>query len=322
MSCLCSGILFADIACYPISHNPQEGELVPTEKIELNLGGCASNAAFALAKLGAPVTLAGCVSDDALSDFVVRAVSVPLINSDFLQRVPGMCPGTAMHINVQNQDRRFITTTGANDKFIFDDTLFDFVKTAAPNPAGRKVLYIGGFFMLRGLENLRSIEFLQAAREHGWTIVLDVVLNGQRDYWHILEPFLPLADFFMPNEHEGEKITGCADPYEQAKVFRNVGAKTVIITQGSVGTLCFSDADNFRSGVYPIEYISGSGSGDAFCAGFIAAQLEGLDLRNAVRWGSAVGASSVRGISTTGTVFNREELLTFLGKHELVFEDI
>lgn len=322
MSCLCSGILFADIACYPISHNPLEGELVPTEKIELNLGGCASNTAFDLARLGVPVTLAGCVSDDGLSDFIVKTVSVPLVDSSYLQRVSGLCPGTAMHINVQNQDRRFITTTGANDRFVFDERLFDYIKNAEPNSKGCKVLYIGGFFMLRGLENLRSVEFLQTAREHGWRIVLDVVLNGQRDYWNILEPFLPLADFFLPNEHEGEKVTGCADPYEQAKAFRCAGAKTVLITQGSEGTLCFSDTDNFRSGVYPIDYVSGSGSGDAFGAGFIAALLEGLELRDAVRWGSAVGASSVRGISTTGTVFNREDLLSFLSRHELVFEDI
>ncbi len=37
--CLCLGILFADVVCQPISHLPAPGELVPTERVELSLGG-------------------------------------------------------------------------------------------------------------------------------------------------------------------------------------------------------------------------------------------------------------------------------------------
>jgi sugar/nucleoside kinase (ribokinase family) len=320
MTCLCCGILFADIACYPINHLPEEGELVTTDKIELNLGGCASNVAFDLARLGVPVTLAGGVGDDALSEFIVRAVSVPSIETKFLQQFPGHCPGTAMHINVHDQDRRFICTTGANDLFVFNDDLFRYIKENQHST--RKILYLGGFFMLRGLENERTVEFLDTARKHGWTTVLDVVLNGHRPYWEILEPILPYADIFMPNEHEGEKITNYRDTYDQAKMFLDAGASTVLITQGEGGTLCFGVEEQFRAGIYPTNYVSGSGAGDAFCAGLIAALLEGLNFHDALRWGSAVGASCVRGVSTTGTVFNRKELLAFLNEHSLVFENI
>jgi sugar/nucleoside kinase (ribokinase family) len=320
MTCLCCGILFADVACYPVSHLPIEGELVPTDKIELNLGGCASNVAFDLARLGVPVSLAGGVGDDALSDFIVHAVSVPGIDSRFLQRFPNRCPGTGMHINVVGQDRRFICTTGANDHFVFSDELFQFVQDE--RIADRKILYLGGFFMLRGLENQRTIEFLETARNHGWKIVLDVVLNGQRPYWDILEPILPQVDIFMPNEHEGEKISGCRDPYDQAKTFLDAGVQSVLITQGEGGTLYFGVSEQFRAGVYPANYVSGSGAGDAFCAGLIAALLEGLGPQDAVRWGSAVGASCVRGVSTTGSIFTREELLTFLAEHSLVIEPV
>ncbi|MDR1142205.1 MAG: sugar kinase [Planctomycetaceae bacterium] len=326
MTCLCCGILFADIACWPISHLPEEGELVTTDKIELNLGGCASNVAFDLARLGVPVTLAGGVGDDALSEFIVRTVSIPGIDTGFLQRFPGHCPGTAMHINVYDQDRRFICTTGANDSFVFNDDLFRYIEgdqnSQENSNSDRKILYLGGFFMLRGLENERTVQFLDTARQHGWTTVLDVVLNGHRPYREILEPILPYADIFMPNEHEGEKITNYRDPYDQARMFLDAGAKTVIITQGEGGTLCFGTEEQFRAGIYPTDYVSGSGAGDAFSAGLIAALLEGLSLHDALRWGSAVGASCVRGVSTTGTVFNRKELFTFLDEHSLVLENI
>jgi sugar/nucleoside kinase (ribokinase family) len=320
MTCICSGILFADIACWPISHVPSEGELIPTEKIELNLGGCAANVAMDLVRLGVDVMLSGCVGDDALSEFIVRAVSVPKIDITQIQHSADRCPGTAMHINVREQDRRFICTTGANDDYLFDDELFK--RIADPNLKGPKVFYLGGFFMLRALETERTVQFLKTAKQNGWTTLLDVVLYGNRPYWETVKPLLPHTDIFLPNEQEGEKITGERNPYDQAKKFLDAGAGTAIITQGESGTLYFSAKEQFRAGVYPTDYVSGSGAGDAFDAGLIAALLAGHDHKTAVRWGSALGASCVRTVSTTGGVFNRAELLEFLDKHELEFSAV
>lgn len=315
MTCLCSGILFADVACWPIGHVPSEGELVPTEKIELNLGGCAANVAIDLARLGVDVTLSGCVGDDALSDFVARSVSVPNVNASRLQKSVNRCPGTALHINVAGQDRRFICTTGANDDYVFDDELFRWI--TAQHTKGPKIFYLGGFFMLRALETDRTPLFLKTAREQGWTTLVDVVLYGNRPYWDILKPLLPYTDIFMPNDHEGEAITEERNPHDQAKKFLDAGAGAVIITQGEHGTFYFSEQERYQTGVFPTNYVSGAGAGDAFDAGLIAALLEGHDHREAVRWGSALGASCVRTVSTTGGVFNRAELLEFLDKHEL-----
>ncbi len=320
MTCLCSGILFADVACWPISHVPLEGELVPTERIELNLGGCAANVAMDLNRLGVDVTLSGCVGDDALSDFIVRSVSVPGIDASRVRRSTNRCPGTALHLNVKEQDRRFVCTTGANDDYVFDDELFHWI--ADPNLKEPKVLYLGGFFMLRALETERTQRFLDTARQHGWTTMLDVVLNGNRPYWEILEPLLPFTDIFLPNEHEGEKIAALHDPYDQAKEFLDAGVGAAIITQGEKGTLYFSQKEQFRARVFPTNYVSGSGAGDAFDAGLIAALLEGRNHRDAVKWGSALGASCVREVSTTGGVFRKDELLAFLDEHELEFEEI
>jgi len=320
MTCLCSGILFADIACWPISHVPSEGELIPTEKIELNLGGCAANVAVDLARLGTDVMLSGCVGDDALSDFIVRSVSLPKIDSTRIQRSAGRCPGTALHINVKEQDRRFICTTGANDDYVFDDALFKLI--ADPNLKNPKVFYLGGFFMLRALETERTVQFFKTAHEQGWTTLLDVVLYGNRPYWDIVKPLLPYTDIFLPNEHEGEKIADERTPYDQAKKFLDAGVGAAIITQGEAGTLYFSEKERFRAGVYPTDYVSGAGAGDAFDAGLIAALLEGNNHRDAVRWGSALGASCVREVSTTGGVFDRAELMEFLDKHELIFDEM
>jgi len=318
MTCLCSGILFADVACSPISHIPSEGELIPTEKIELNLGGCAANVAVDLTRLNVDVMLSGCVGDDALSGVVLQAVALPNIDITRIQRSSGRCPGTAMHINVREQDRRFICTTGANDDYFFDDGLFQLL--ADPHLKGPKIFYLGGFFMLRALETDRTVQFLQTARKNGWTTLLDVVLYGNRPYWDILKPLLPHTDIFIPNEQEGETITGKREPHGQAKSFIEAGAGAAIITRGELGTFYSNGREQFHAGVYPTDYVSGAGAGDAFVAGLIAALLEGKEHCDAVRWGSALGASCVREVSTTGGIFCRKELLEFIETHELAFE--
>ena len=70
-SVVCAGLLVADHLCAPISHLPAAGELVPTDKMVLNIGGCASNAAVVLAKLGITATVCGKVGNDFFGKFVV-----------------------------------------------------------------------------------------------------------------------------------------------------------------------------------------------------------------------------------------------------------
>ena len=78
--CLSAGILFADVGCAPIDHAPAPGELVQTDRVELTLGGCASNVSINLARLEVPTGLCGCVGDDAFSDHILKSLANPLVD--------------------------------------------------------------------------------------------------------------------------------------------------------------------------------------------------------------------------------------------------
>lgn len=64
LDCLCLGLLCADLVCDPIDTLPKPGQLVETRRMDLSLGGCASNAAYDLAHLGVRVGVGGCLGDD------------------------------------------------------------------------------------------------------------------------------------------------------------------------------------------------------------------------------------------------------------------
>ncbi|HTI49529.1 MAG TPA: PfkB family carbohydrate kinase, partial [Planctomycetaceae bacterium] len=61
----------------------------------------------------------------------------------------------------------------------------------------------------------------------------------------------------------------------------------------------------------------GTGSGDAFAAGYIHGLLQRLPVERCLELGSALGASCVRSPGATTGVFNRNELDHFLSAHRL-----
>jgi len=83
----------------------------------------------------------------------------------------------------------------------------------------------------------------------------------------------------------------------------------VIITCGAEGAL-YVDADRtLRVLPLPIEFVDGSGAGDAFTAGIILGLLEDWPVEQRLRFAAAVGASVCRGLGCNTTVFTREEAL-------------
>jgi len=287
IDCLCAGILFADVACAPVPRVPDAGQLVATDHIQLGLGGCAANAGVDLARLGFRVGISGCVGDDAFGRVITDALAAGGVETAGIHRLSGIGSASTMIVNVRGQDRRFISTPAANTRFTVEHIPADWLRQA-------KVIYLGGYYMMPGLESEAMVRLFRGARAAGAKTILDVVVYGDSGYWDRLAPLLPQTDVFMPNDDEAALITGLEDPIEQAARFRDAGAGTVVITQGDKGSLLVTDGLRLRAGVYPIEFVGGTGSGDAFDAGYIAGLLAGEDPAGCLRWGSALGASCVR----------------------------
>jgi sugar/nucleoside kinase (ribokinase family) len=313
IDCLCTGILFADVVCSPVDRAPEEGELVAPDRIQLCLGGCASNTALDLARLGVAVGVSGCVGEDVFGQFIVDQLSGGGVGIDGIHRLAGIHTACTMVINVKGQDRRFIASPGANTLFTVDHIPADWVRQA-------RILYIGGYLMLLALENERMVELLRVARAAGTKVLLDVVGIADRAAFDRVALMLPETDVFLPNDDEAAALTGLTDPLDQAQRFRDAGATTVVITRGDRGSILIGDGLRLRAGVYPTRFVGGTGSGDAFDAGYIAGMLAGQDPAGCLRWGSALGASCVRSVSATESVFDRPQAEAFMRQHPLEIE--
>lgn len=305
---VCAGIIVADHVSSPLPHLPAAGELILAESLRLTLGGCAANVGANLHRLGVPCLVTGRVGDDPFGELTRSLLAREGIDVSRVITTPGCDTSQTLIVNVAGQDRRFIHTYGANARFKACDI---------PTEPLPDILYLGGYLLMSGCLPGDLAPVLKEIRSAGTRVVLDVVTPKPADYFPWLEPVLPQVDYFLPNDHEAELITGLKDPEKQAGQFRNMGARNAIITMGERGTLWVGERGSWTAGVDKVAYLDGSGSGDAFAAGLIFALREGMDDPRALRIASAVGASCVRALGTTAGVFNRPELESFVRDNPL-----
>ncbi len=307
------GILVADHLTDPIPRVPDAGGLVLCDRLPLSIGGCASNVAIDLRRLGIDVGVVGCVGRDFFGRFVIETLQAAGVDIRDIRELPTAETSATLIINVQGEDRRFIHSRGANAQFAASHIPRDRVREA-------KVLYVGGYLLMSALEPEALAGLFREARASGARTVLDVALPEPADHWKNLAPVLAETDVFLPNTDEAAIITGEKDPVRQAERFLSAGARTVVITCGAQGSVLVADDERIRAPAHQVAYRGGTGSGDAFDAGYIAGLLAGEDVEGCLRWGSAVGASCVRSVSATDSVFNRAEALAFMRDDPLVIE--
>ena len=155
------------------------------------------------------------------------------------------------------------------------------------------------------------------AREAGVSTVLDVVIPDATGWWAELRKVLPWTDVFLPNTDEARMLTGLDNPYRQAEYFAAAGAATTIVTCGKDGAVLIDAERRLRSRSFAVDFVDGTGSGDAFAAGYIHGMLEGASADRCLEMGSALGASCVRSPGATTGVFTRPELSQFLATQRL-----
>ena len=316
LDCLSAGILVVDHLTAPISHLPRAGELVMADELPLSIGGNAANVSMNLARLGVKVGAVGCIGSDAFGQFALQTLQSGGVDVRGVRTLDRVATAATLIINVKGEDRRFIHSAGANATMTADAVPADLLRQC-------KVFYLGGYLLMPELERSGTlVKLFREARAAGAKTVLDVVVPGPGDHWPKFEEVLSETDIFLPNSDEAALITGLSDPLAQAEKFRAAGAKTVVITRGEQGTLLIEDGRRINAGVYPTSFVGGTGAGDAFDAGYIAGLLAGEDSLGCLRWGSALGASCVRSVSATASVFNRQEAIEFMRRHELKIEPV
>jgi sugar/nucleoside kinase (ribokinase family) len=297
---VCAGILVSDLFVPPLAAIPRPGQLVQIDPPLYQSGGCAANTATDLAALGARVRVCGRVGDDGLGSHVIEELHASGVDVSAITRSTTSATSQTVVLSVAGDDRRFLHCIGANAEL-----------TAADIEQGAQdadILVIGGYLVLPSLEADELLPVIDRARARGTRVLLDVVVPlGAQGVSDLVRPLLAHVDGFLPNQDEAEVITGHADPIAQARTLLDWGCPQVVITCGSTGAV-YADAEQALAvDPLPIDYVDGSGSGDAFTAGFVLGMLQAWPMTDTLRYAAALGASVCRGLGCHSTLFTDEQ---------------
>lgn len=121
------------------------------------------------------------------------------------------------------------------------------------------------------------------------------------------------ADLFLPGIAEGLTLAGKERAEDIAAFYHVLGAKIVVVKEGSAGAYASGPEGDFRAEGFPVEKVVDTvGAGDGFAVGVLSGLLEKLPLQEAVHRGNAVGAIQVMSIGDNDGLPTRAELNDFM----------
>lgn len=262
---------------------PHAGETLHGESFATVSGGKGANQAVASARLGAQVSMIGCVGDDAYGEQLRAALLAEQIDCQALTSVEGSS-GVALIVVDDNSQNAIVIVAGANGQLTpgmvagFDTVLAaaDVIICQLEVP-----MHTVGYVLKRG-------------RELGKT----VILNPAPATSPLPADWYSSVDYLIPNESEASALSGLpVDSLESAELAASrliaAGAGKVIITLGPLGSL-FANGQSVEHFPAPkVKAVDTTAAGDTFVGGFAAALAAGKSEVEAIRFGQVAAALSV-----------------------------
>jgi sugar/nucleoside kinase (ribokinase family) len=299
----CLGNVLVDVLVKPVSALPRLGELLPVDRIEIAMGGCASNTAIALSRLGVPAALWGKLGRDFFGDYAIKNLQETGVDISSARRDPKVSTSaTLVLVNAKGQ-RSFLHALAANDHIVRKDLPLNCM-------GGFQHLHVGGYFLFPGLDGRPMAEVLRQARSRGLATSLDTAWDLKNRWLKALAPCLPHLDYFMPSEREVKKLLGHCRLREAGRYFSARGVGCTVIKLGEKGAyLQTRSGGEILAPAFKARVVDTTGAGDCFCAGFIKGLSQGRDLGECLKLANAAGACAVESLGATTGIRSFQQIL-------------
>lgn len=276
---------------------PAPGETLTGERFLTIPGGKGANQAVAAARLGASVSMVGCVGDDAFGTQLYDGLVAEGIDVTHVTRVAGIGSGTAS-ITVADGENQIVVVPAANGRV-----------TPTHVEAARETLR-GADAVLVQLEiPLDAVEAtLRIAHDEGVPVILNPAPAQP-----LPREWLAQVRFLTPNQHELATVLGQPGDTDFRELMR-LAPCPVVLTRGAEGAW-FRDADDAprHQAGFPVDAVDSTGAGDTFNAALAVFLAEGL--AEAVRKACATAAIAVSRLGAQGGMPRADEVAAFLETH-------
>jgi sugar/nucleoside kinase (ribokinase family) len=286
---LVAGDINVDLICSGYQAFPAPGKEVLVDDFVMTLGGSSAICAMGLARLGNPVAFIGKVGADSWGDYCIETLRAAGIDVSGLARDPALRTGVTISITSAS-DRALVTFAGSIAALRAAD-----VDAWALDDAGH--LHVSSFFLQQDLRPAFRRLFA-LARSAGLSTSLDPGFDPAERWDRDLLEALEAVDVLFPNEVELAAISGTPDLADGLRRMSN-GRTRVVAKLGQRGSATLAKDVLLEVPAFAVDPIDTTGAGDSFDAGFLHAWLREQPISECLRWGSACGALSTRGLGGT-----------------------
>jgi sugar/nucleoside kinase (ribokinase family) len=264
-------------------------------------GGSAANTAAALARLDVPCRFVGAVGDDSFGRFAVESLDRAAVDTTAIATTRE-APTVAVIAVVQAGGDRLIyvwpPSGGAHAALE--------PRVAVEALEGANWLHVSGICLRVAPARYALLRAMEQAQADGIPVSFDLNLRLENwgwddDFVKAVEAAIDSSDVVLgAASDEIGALAGTRDPIVAAESL--VGGKRVVVARlGADGAIARSPEGAVTVPGFVVPVVDTVGAGDAFNAGFIAARLRDVDLREAVRWGNAVAGLTVAGTGARST---------------------
>ena len=299
---LVAGDINVDLICSGYQTFPTPGREVLVDDFVMTLGGSSAICAMGLARLGNPVAFIGKVGADSWGDYCIETLRGAGIDVSGLARDPALRTGVTISIT-SARDRALVTFAGSVAALRAAD-----VDAWALDDASH--LHVSSFFLQQDLRPAFRRLFA-LAHSSGLGTSLDPGFDPTERWDNDLLETLEAVDLLFPNEIELAAISGTTDLADGLRRMGNGRTRTVA-KLGPRGCATLEKGALLEVPACTIDPVDTTGAGDSFDAGFLHAWLREQPLNECLRWGSACGALSTRGLGGTASQPDAAEVRALL----------
>lgn len=281
---------------------PLPGETVIADSKVENPGGKGANQAVAAARMGADVTMIGCVGDDGFAEQLLANLKAEGVDTSHVSRKQNTTSGVAVVMVEESGENAILVVPGANG----------LVGNAELEQARRVICESDVLLMQLEVPMETVIAAASIAREAGVPVILDPAPAPSNVPEELLN-----VDLICPNQSEAAALSGRpVDSLEEAVAsiqdLTTLGPRQAVITMAEQGAVVIDGETVKTVPAFEISTVDSTAAGDAFAAGLAVKLAEKSTLIEAARFASAAGALAASGAGAQTAMPTRKQIETLL----------
>ena len=267
---------------------PGAGETVLGSSFKTVPGGKGANQAVAAARLGADVTMIGCVGDDYYGADILENFKQNNVSTANVEPVTETESGTA-HIILAEGDNSIVVVKGANDH-----VTPDFVKKST------ELIKRADMVLIQQEIPEETVEYVSdLCKEFGVRLLLNPAPARP-----LSQKVIDNANYITPNEHEASVLFNGLSTKDALKQYPN----KVFITEGKEGARYHDGENEVLVPSYSVDAVDTTGAGDTFNAALAVALAEGKSISDSLRFANRAASLSVTKFGAQGGMPIRKEV--------------